>query len=80
MGNKNEGNKIKIILGDFNCTMDKMDRDSQGQIQTTSTYANAEDTPSVVKLLKNTGIPILSTKLLSSFLLFFSSSSANRKD
>ena len=41
----------------------------QGQIQTTSTYANAEVTSSVVKLLKNTGIPIFSTKLLSSFLL-----------
>ena len=80
MGNKNEGNKIKIILEDFNCTMDKMDRDSQVQIQTTSPYANAEDTSSVVELLKNTGISIFYTKLLSSFLLFFSSSSANRKD
>ena len=26
MENKNEGNKNKIILGDFNCTMDKIDR------------------------------------------------------
>ena len=26
MENKNEGNKKKIILGDFNCTMDKLDR------------------------------------------------------
>ena len=26
MKNKNEGNENKIILGDFNCTMDKMDR------------------------------------------------------
>ena len=26
MENKNEGNENKIILGDFNCTMDKMDR------------------------------------------------------
>ena len=26
MENKNEGNESKIILGDFNCTMDKMDR------------------------------------------------------
>ena len=41
----------------------------QGQIQTTFTYANAEVTFSVVKFLKNTGIPIFSTKLLSSFLL-----------
>ena len=26
MENKNEGNENKIILGDFNCTMDKMDK------------------------------------------------------
>ena len=26
MENKNQGNKNKIILGDFNCTMDKMNR------------------------------------------------------
>ena len=26
MENKNEENEIKIILGDFNCIMDKMDR------------------------------------------------------
>ena len=26
MENKNERNESKIILGDFNCTMDKMDR------------------------------------------------------
>ena len=25
MGNKNEGNENKIILGDFNSTMDKME-------------------------------------------------------
>ena len=41
----------------------------QGWIQATSTYANAEVTFSVVKLLKNTGILIFSTKLLTSFLL-----------
>ena len=33
MGNKNERNKNKIILGDFNCTMDKMDRDGGSKIQ-----------------------------------------------
>ena len=27
MENKNEGNENKIILGDFNCTMDQMERD-----------------------------------------------------
>ena len=26
MENKNDGHENKIILGDFNCTMDKMDR------------------------------------------------------
>ena len=26
MENKNEGNENKIILGDFNCAMDRMDR------------------------------------------------------
>ena len=31
MENKNEGNKSKIILGDFNCTMDKMDRDGRNK-------------------------------------------------
>ena len=29
MKNKNEGNDYKIIPGDFNCTMDKMDRDGE---------------------------------------------------
>ena len=27
MENKNEANENKLILGDFNCTMDKMERD-----------------------------------------------------
>ena len=31
--NKNEGNENKIILGDFNCTMDKMDRDGENKTQ-----------------------------------------------
>ena len=33
MENKNEGNGNKIILGDFNCTMDKMDRYGGNKIQ-----------------------------------------------
>ena len=33
MENKNEGNENKIILGDFNCTMDKMDRDGENKTQ-----------------------------------------------
>ena len=31
--NKNEGNENKIILGDFKCTMDKMERDGRNKIQ-----------------------------------------------
>ena len=29
MENKNKGNENKVILEDFNCTMDKTDRDSE---------------------------------------------------
>ena len=29
MQNKNEGNKSKIIPGDLNCTMDKIERDGE---------------------------------------------------
>ena len=31
MENKNEENENKIILGDFNCTMDKMERDRKNK-------------------------------------------------
>ena len=31
MENKNEGNENKIILGNFNCTMDKMERDGRNK-------------------------------------------------
>ena len=34
MQNKNEGNEIKIIIGDLNCTMDKIDRDDKNKTQT----------------------------------------------
>ena len=44
-------------------------RRAQGRIQTTSTYASAEVTFAVVKLLENTGIPVFSYKLFYSFLL-----------
>ena len=33
MQNKNEGNENKIILGDLNCTMDKIDRDGENKRQ-----------------------------------------------
>ena len=31
MQNKNEGNENKIMLGVLNCTMDKIDRDSENK-------------------------------------------------
>ena len=31
MENKDKGNENKIILEDFNCTMDKMDRDGENK-------------------------------------------------
>ena len=34
MQNKNEGNKNKIIIGDLNCTMGKIDRGGQNKAQT----------------------------------------------
>ena len=34
MQNKNEGNENKIIIGDLNCTMDKIDRDGENKAQT----------------------------------------------
>ena len=33
MQNKNEGNENKIILGELNCTMDKIDRDGENKRQ-----------------------------------------------
>ena len=33
MENKTEGNEYKITLGDFNCIMDKMDRDGENKAQ-----------------------------------------------
>ena len=31
MENKNKGNENKILLEDFNCTMDKMDKDGENK-------------------------------------------------
>ena len=42
---------------------------SRGRIQTTSTSASAEAISTVIKLLKNTGIPVFSYKLFYPFLL-----------
>ena len=33
MQNKNEGNEKKIMLGDLNCTMDKIDRNDENKTQ-----------------------------------------------
>ena len=44
-------------------------RANQEWIKTTSTYASAEVTSAVVKLLQNTGIPVFPYKLFYSFLL-----------
>ena len=33
MENKNKENENKIMLGDFNCTMDKIDRDGGNKTQ-----------------------------------------------
>ena len=33
MQNKNEGNENKIMFGDLNCTMDKIDRDGENKTQ-----------------------------------------------
>ena len=33
MQNKNEGNENKIMLGDLNCTMDKIGRDGENKTQ-----------------------------------------------
>ena len=32
MENKNEGNENRIIIGDFNCIMGKMDKDGENKI------------------------------------------------
>ena len=40
MENKSEGNKSKIKLGDFNCTMDKMDRYGRNKTQRIYRYGS----------------------------------------
>ena len=43
MQNKNEGSENKIMLGDLNCTMDKIDRDGENKAQII--YKSAPITP-----------------------------------
>ena len=45
MGNKNEVNENKLILGEFNCTMDKMDRDGGNKIQRFYRYCSSYALP-----------------------------------
>ena len=40
MENKNEENENKIILGEFNCTMDKMNRDGKNKTRRLYTYCS----------------------------------------
>ena len=40
MENKNEGNEDKIILGGFNCLMDKIDRDGENNTQRLYKYCS----------------------------------------
>ena len=55
MQNKNKGNENKIILEDFNCTMDKMDRDSENKYWCCSSYA-------LSKLIVENGLEDLSRR------------------
>ena len=40
MQNKNEENEKKIIFGDLNCTMDKIDRDGENKAQRLYRYCS----------------------------------------
>ena len=60
-GNKNEGNENKIILGDFNCTMEKIARYGGNKTQTIyrccSNYALIVDNESRIYGERRTEIP-----------------------
>ena len=43
--NKNKGNENKIILGDFNCTMNKMNRDGENKRQRLYRYCSSYSLP-----------------------------------
>ena len=45
VGNINKGNENKIILGDFHCTMDKMDRDGGNKTQIIYRCLSNDDLP-----------------------------------
>ena len=40
MQNKNEGNENKLMFGDLNCTMDKIDRDGENKTQRLYMYCS----------------------------------------
>ena len=53
MQNKNEGNKNKIMLGNVNCTIDKIDRDGENKTQRLYRYCSSYALP---KLIVNNGL------------------------
>ena len=55
MENKNEGNENKMILGDFNCTMDKMERDGRNK-----TFYKCHFNYALSKLILDNGMENLS--------------------
>ena len=48
MGNKNEVNENKLMLGEFNCAMDKMDRDGGNKIQRLYRYCSNYALPKLI--------------------------------
>ena len=40
MRNKNQGNENRIIIGDLNCTMDKIDKDGEHKTQILYRYSS----------------------------------------
>ena len=48
MQNKNEGNENKIMLGDLNCTMDKIDRDGENKTQRLYRYCSNYALPKLI--------------------------------
>ena len=68
MENKNEENKTKIIFGDFNCTMDKIDRyggkKTQRLYRCCSNYALIVDNDWKIYGERKTQIPLVSFNMI----------------
>ena len=71
MKNKYEGNEKKVILGDFNCTMDKTDRCGENKTQRLyrccSNYALIADNSLKIYGKERTQIPLSSTAMICPF-------------